>query len=121
MSPNILKDAQRLFEKYGRRMLMNFDRNGICSKDNRRLFMTCFGTRGVRQQRWRDRYESWFIRGGASRKGFDSSFTDFLKPVVIAFHADFVIGTPTNHGLTTGTAVTNDFGPLLKSIVIPHL
>ncbi|MEK3881855.1 hypothetical protein [Paenibacillus sp. PL2-23] len=46
---------------------------------------------------------------------------NFLQPVVIAFHADFVIGTPTNNGLATGTAITNELRPLLKSVAIPHL
>ncbi|MCU6793629.1 hypothetical protein OB236_16105 [Paenibacillus sp. WQ 127069] len=100
---------------------MNFDRNGIHTKNDGRLFMARFGTWGVHPQRWRDRYKSGFIRGREGGKGFTSSFTDFPKPVVIAFHIDFVICTPANHGLTTGTAVTNDLGPLLESIAIPHL
>ncbi|NHN34414.1 hypothetical protein [Paenibacillus agricola] len=120
MSPNILQDAKRLFEKCSRRMRMNFNRNGIRTKNVGRLFMARFGTWGVRPQRWRDRYESGFIRGGEGGMGFTRSFTDFPKPVVIAFHIDFVIGTPANHGLTTGTAVTNDLSPLLESIAISH-
>ncbi|WP_240416471.1 hypothetical protein [Paenibacillus periandrae] len=31
-----------------------------------------------------------------------------------------MIGTPANHGLTTGTAVTNHLGPLLESIAISY-
>src|ERR1041385_3465546 len=103
MLPNILQDAKRLFKECGRRMRMNFNRNGIRTKDDGRLLLTHFGTWRVHPQGGRDRDQSRFIRGGEGRERFTSSFTDFPKPVVITFHIDFVIGTPANYGLTTGT------------------
>lgn len=60
------------------------------------------------------------LEGRRDSSSFTHRFTNFTKPVVIAFCTYLVLGTPSSDCLSTIFAIFNRLDPLLKSVLLGH-